>query len=129
MRRDRLFAAVAVLALVACSSRQPIENFPNVPVARYDGSALNEDMVRQAIIRGAASKGWVVAQSGTRELTATLNLRSHQAVIRIAYTARDYSITYQNSHHLEAANGKIHKNYNRWLANLNQAIAAELQRI
>ena len=44
----------------------------------------------------------------------------------IPYTATSYSINYENSLNLKAADGKIHKNYNRWVNNLDHDIQLNL---
>lgn len=126
----RTLAVCAALALTtACSGLRPIQNYASVPAVRYDGTSLSQERVAQAIIRGGASKGWVVQPKAPGRMLAILNLRSHQAVVEITYTDRDYSITYQSSINLDVDGDRINKNYNRWLENLRQAITSELQRV
>jgi hypothetical protein len=48
------------------------------------------------------------------------------AEVRVNYTATSYSITYANSQNLRASGGKIHKNYNRWVNNLDKDIQVNL---
>ena len=40
-------------------------------------------------------------------------------VYKIPYNNNYYSIIYLNSVNLKASDGKIHRNYNRWVNNLN----------
>ena len=44
------------------------------------------------------------------------------AEVRITYTATSYDIKYDSSLNLQASGGKIHKNYNRWVRNLDKDI-------
>lgn len=52
--------------------------------------------------------------------------RGHMAHIRINYTANGYRINYVDSENLNADNGKIHRNYNRWINNLDHDIQLRL---
>ncbi|MBF5602231.1 hypothetical protein HQI21_26760, partial [Escherichia coli] len=42
------------------------------------------------------------------------------------YTATYYNIKYDSSLNLQASDGKIHKNYNRWVRNLDKDIQVNL---
>lgn len=44
----------------------------------------------------------------------------HKARIQIDYTEKFYAITYLESENLLYKEGKIHRNYNRWINNLDQ---------
>jgi hypothetical protein len=55
--------------------------------------------------------------------------RINSAEVRIPYTATSYSINYESSLNLKASNGKIHKNYNRWVHNLDHDIQLNLAQI
>lgn len=48
------------------------------------------------------------------------------AEVRITYTATSYDIKYDSSLNLQASGGKIHKNYNRWVRNLDKDIQLNL---
>ncbi|EAU0260602.1 hypothetical protein A6855_28670, partial [Salmonella enterica] len=52
--------------------------------------------------------------------------RDHIAEVRITYSATGYSIKYDSSLNLLASGGKIHKNYNRWVRNLDKDIQINL---
>jgi hypothetical protein len=52
--------------------------------------------------------------------------RNHSAEVRITYSATAYSIDYDSSQNLLASQGKIHKNYNRWVRNLDKDIQVSL---
>ncbi|MBH0195685.1 MAG: hypothetical protein HP494_08855 [Nitrospira sp.] len=67
-----------------------------------------------------------VAKPG--EIIGTLNLRSHQAVVSIPYTTKQYSILYKSSNNLkyDAATQTIHENYLAWIQRLDGAIRTRM---
>ncbi|MCW8344844.1 hypothetical protein MD535_02235 [Vibrio sp. ZSDZ65] len=115
-------AFVMTLILVGCGRVQPVLNFENEPVA-YD---LTAEQVKSVITKAAENRGWVVSETKAGELNATILVRSHEAIIDIPYTKKYYSITYVDSKNLKAADGEIHRNYNRWINNLNTDIRKQL---
>lgn len=94
---------------------QPIENVENAPVP----AGLDMQTIRNAIIDGCSTRNWVAVEIEDGYLQSTLQLRSHTAVVDINYTTTQYSITYANSVDLKYKDGKIHRNYNSWVQNLN----------
>ncbi len=123
-----LAAAAAALLLAACQP-MPIYNVADAPVTTPSGKAPSATQVRSAIITAGTSLGWSVKDAGPGKLEATLHLRDHMAVVDIPYSATHYSIKYKSSENLMAADGKIHKNYNGWVQNLDRAIRTEISRI
>ncbi|MCL9774244.1 hypothetical protein [Vibrio methylphosphonaticus] len=115
-------ATVITLVLVGCGRVHPVLNFENEPVA-YD---LTATQVKSVITAAAENRGWVVSESKAGVLNATISVRSHEAEIDIPYTKKYYSITYVDSKNLKAADGEIHRNYNRWINNLNTDIKTQL---
>ena len=55
----------------------------------------------------------------------TLNLRAHQAVVDIPYDAQRFGIRYLSSSNLDYDGRSIHRNYNSWVQNLQNAIMAQ----
>ena len=49
------------------------------------------------------------------------------AAIDIRYTRNSYAITYRDSRDLGYKDGKIHRNYNRWVSMLDRDILAGLR--
>lgn len=88
--------------------------------------ARTEAQVSDAIKKAGAARGWDMVDSGPGHLTGTLNVRKHRAVVDIAYTKTSVRIAYKDSVNLRYANGKIHRNYNRWVNNLAESIRQEL---
>lgn len=117
-----LGAFLLTLLLVGCGRVQPVMNVEDTPV-RYN---LQSKQVKMAIMQAATNRGWIVEEVNDQELNAKINVRSHYAEVKIPYSAKFYSITYLNSDNLKAEGGKIHRNYNRWVNNLNVDIQRQL---
>lgn len=124
MRRFFVASALVIAAAVAGCSTQPIYNVDQT--AATSGRPLTQEQVRSAIIRAGAALGWQMKDEGPGMLVGTLHLRAHTAVVSIPYTANSYSIKYRSSVNLEESGGKIHKNYNGWIQNLQKGIATQL---
>ena len=117
---------VATLLLGACRTA-PVFNVEAQPIA-VTGSSHTADDVRKAIIRAGSRRGWVFRDEGPGKLVGTLSLRKHQATVDVAYGMDSYDITYRDSQNLsyDAANNKIHANYNGWVQNLVKDISIEM---
>jgi hypothetical protein len=125
----RLFTSVAVLVMavvVAGCTSAPIMNVDNAVVSSASGKPLTQDQVRGAIIRAGTALGWQMKDEGPNKLIGTLMLRTHTAVVEIPYSATSFSIRYRSSVNLDESGGKIHKNYNGWIQNLNRGINAQI---
>lgn len=116
--RQRLPLCLVLLALTVAACRvAPIHN------PRVEFSERSPDAVEQAILKALANRQWLAQKEAAGVIVGTLNIRDHQAVIRIEYTATSYSIRYAGSTELlyeRKANGEevIHRNYNGWIENL-----------
>lgn len=103
---------------------QPIMDITNEPIE--PSYKLQKEQVRQAITQAAKKRGWIVTNKTPHELAAKLYVRSHHAEIQIPYSEKDYSILYVKSINLKEKKGRIHRNYNRWIRNLNIDIQRQL---
>lgn len=121
-----LAAACLATALAGCVRTGPIYNVTDAPVATASGKATTAAHVRTAIITAGTALGWQITDAGPGKLVGTLNIRTHQAVVDIPYSAKAYSIVYRSSQNLDEANGSIHSNYNGWIQNLDRGIRAQL---
>src|SRR6218665_3128284 len=99
--KSKLFA-VLLLALVfvagPASARRlvPIIHHSDIAATASSGNTLTPRQVNQAIMVGAAAKGWTTAEQGDGQLLATVNVRGkHTVMVLIAYTSEKYSLTYQ----------------------------------
>lgn len=98
----------------------------NAPIASQHH--LKADAVKKAILVAGNKRGWIMKPVAKGLIMATLNVRTHQAVVDITYTDKSYSIQYKDSSNLDydAGKKKIHRNYNGWIKNLDQQIQIEL---
>ena len=117
-----LSSALLALLLVGCGRVQPVMNVEDTPVA-YN---LQSKQVKSAIMQAASNRGRVIEEISPNELNAKIHVRSHFAEVKIPYNEKFYSIIYLNSENLKASDGKIHRNYNRWINNLNVDIKRQL---
>ncbi len=123
MKAFKITISLFFIALLAgCGRVQPIMNVENTPVA-YN---LQSEDVKAAIVVAATNRGWVVTGNESNEITARIDSRGHIASIRIPYSDKYYSIIYVSSANLKASDGNIHRNYNRWVNNLNSDIQKQL---
>lgn len=123
-RRRFLRAAIAptLLAPVVAACRQA----PLVAVSGADfiGSATEIQRSEQ-IRRAGIGLGWTMQEVRLGLVRGTLNLRSHQAVVDIAYDLRRFTIAYVDSTNLNRSGDMIHPNYNSWVQRLQNAIVAQ----
>jgi len=112
--------------LAGCTS-QPIQNIENLSVPTLIGGAdLSLDQVGNAIITGSINRGWTPQTLSPGLIEARITVRTHVAVVEIPYTDTSFGIRYKDSSNLDYRNGSIHRNYNRWVANLRIAIQQQL---
>jgi len=127
MRTSIVVVALAALAVSACTTR-PIVNVSAEPVVSASGAAVTPEYVRDAILRAGTRLGWQMTPASTGLVNGRIALRNHVAVIDVTYTSGTYNIRYRDSTNLDYRDGQIHKNYNVWMENLNNAIRMELLR-
>lgn len=121
-----LFALISALFLAACSTSLPLKNINDKPVPdRLDGSVQTEKSVKNGIVAGCVDKGWTCREVSPGLIAASITVRKHRANTNISYDSDSYSITYKDSHLLDYSN-TIHRNYNRWITYLDDAIAKRL---
>jgi len=123
-----LVLACFIAVAAGCTSR-PVLNVAAEPVVVTPGKTATNDAVRDAILRAGTGLGWTMRASAPGVVNGSLHLRTHVAVIDVEYNTKSYNIVYRSSENLDAANGQIHKNYNGWIENLNNAIRRELLRV
>lgn len=110
-------AAVFVGALAGCARTAPIAQVHSIVSAGHTA-----DQVKTAILKAGQKRDWIMTETGPGMIKGRLQSRDHSVQVSIPYTATSYSINYENSLNLKAADGKIHKNYNRWVNNLDHDI-------
>ena len=111
------------LLQTSCATYQPILNIKQEPVTQ----TLSQKQVEKAILMGGLQKGWTMKVTQPGLIRGTITVRTHQATIDVPYTDKDFSIQYVSSVGLnDNGKGTIHRNYNKWITLLDQAIRIEL---
>lgn len=120
--------ACLVIALPGCRNGVPIQDFSS-PMPLVEAEADKD--IAAAIIRAGSVTGWEIVPIRPGVMTGTLVVRGkHTAVVDITYDKDTYKIIYKNSINLRhTSDGKIHPNYNKWVATLDQNIRRELARL
>lgn len=110
----------------ACGEKPLIRNVQSQPV-QVNAKNYNETQVKSAIISAGAGLGWIIKEVAPGKLSGEIDVRNkHRATVEINYDKNNYSIVYVKSVGLESDGTTIHQNYNRWVANLEKAINANL---
>ena len=118
-----IFVISMLLALTACSTMSPVMNIENQVVP----GSLTLQQVKDGIIIGGAQKKWQMTEVKPGVIHGSIILRQHSAKIVIPYSKDSYSINYSSSDNLSYRNGKIHRNYNKWIILLNETIQKQLR--
>jgi hypothetical protein len=126
LRLRWLGVVLVAVALAACAPAK-VRNVTDQPV-RTNKSPVTMQDVGAAIKRAGAGLGWAMLDAGPGKIDGTLRLRTHVAEVVVSYDTAKFSIDYKNSVNLDydAQKGTIHKNYNGWIQNLDNAIQREL---
>ncbi|MEQ4530044.1 MAG: hypothetical protein ABN478_01910 [Mixta sp.] len=118
----KLLTALAVMgALAGCARTAPVDNVQTTVSAGH-----TQAQVKNAILKAGAQRQWIMSEAGPNVIKARQQSRDHMAEVLINYSATGYAINYQSSLNLLASGGKIHKNYNRWVRNLDKDIQINL---
>ena len=116
------FTAFAIIgALAGCARTAPVEQIHSTVSAGHTA-----DQVKTAILKAGLHREWIMSEAGPGVIKGRLQARDHSVEVRIPYSATRYSILYESSMNLKAKDGKIHKNYNRWVHNLDHDIQLNL---
>ena len=95
----------------------------------YDKSIALEK-VEKAVKKSLIGRGWRVKEATPGKITAKIRLRSHTAIIEIAFGKGNLTITYKDSTNLgyrvKKGEKRIHRNYNNWILNLERDIEGHL---
>jgi len=117
---------LVLAGLVGCTSK-PVLMPKEVLVA---GPSYSDQEIQQAILQAAALRGWSARQVAPGLIQADITVRNtFYAAVDIRYSRNDFSIGYRDSRGLDHKDGKIHRNYNRWVHALDKNILRELKRI
>lgn len=127
MRRRMLslLLTAAVIASFAGCRTAPILSVSNAALPLPPNARLTTQDVAKAIWVAGEKLGWRIEEVRPGEITATLVLRTHVAVVSITYDTAKFSIAYKDSQNLLRDGDMIHKRYNDWVHNLEVGIQGE----
>lgn len=120
-----ILVALAALTVVACQRVVPIYSVEHQPFPSAV-EVLSEKKIEIAIIHAGAIRGWVVSRNEAGELEAVLTPRTHMAKVKIDFNKEGFSISYADSKELMYTGTTIHRNYNKWVKNLQDDILREV---
>lgn len=125
--KNILMLIVISFAITGCSTK-PITNIQNelIPIVETTKAPTLEE-IEKAILQASEALGWEGKTIEPGIIETTYTKRNFDATIDITYTEKDFDINYKNSHNLKYNDGKIHKNYNRWIANLSKNIKEKIK--
>ena len=116
--------ALTLLMAAGCTSK-PIVTPTRTLAPQVQAS---QEEVKQAIVTALAKREWSVQRVNPTQVQAEITVREKFHVeIDINYSANGYTIVYRNSSGMGYQDGKIHRNYIRWVSFLDQDILAELR--
>lgn len=121
MLKKLFIGFVCIIGLVGCARTAPVIT-PQNTIA----SQSSTEQIKAAIIEAGQKRNWVMTSISPGIIDGRYTSRGHGAQIRVNYNSSGYSINYVASNNLHAANGKIHRNYNRWVNNLAHDIQLRL---
>lgn len=87
--------------------------------------------VQAAIIGACKNRGWLPLMDGESQVKCSISVRGrHHAEILIPFSETNFSILHSSSEGLNynPSRQTIHRNFNRWIANLALEIQRELGR-
>ncbi|MEO8489146.1 hypothetical protein [Pseudomonas sp.] len=115
---------LALLTAAGCTSK-PVLNTQHELAANTQAS---EEQMKQVIVTTLQKREWAVQRLSPQLVQADITVRGQfYAAIDIRYTRNSYAITYRDSRDLGYKDGKIHRNYNRWISMLDRDILAALR--
>ncbi|BBP74329.1 hypothetical protein CCU68_23420 [Pseudomonas gingeri NCPPB 3146 = LMG 5327] len=116
--------ALALFVTAGCTSKKIIT--PTRTVAPQ--IQASQEQMKQAILTTLVKRKWSVQRVNPTQIQAEITVREQFHVeIDINYSASGYSIAYRDSSGMDYKDGKIHKNYIRWVRLLDKGILRELR--
>jgi len=125
----KVAAALVVFLTITISSTASARLDPVFDIVATEivsNTPKNLEAVKKAIIAGGKVRQWRMKEVVPGHLEAVIDVRTHQATVDIMFDELTYSITYRDSVNLNYKDGLIHRNYNKWIRNLDLSIQKSL---
>ncbi len=127
IRRAAILLSLCSSLLLTSCTMAPILKVDNELLpTKTDGTPYTQEEVQGAILRACNQRGWSGQVQSEGLILASIIVRNHSAKVEIKYTNTTISISYADSSELDYRGDRIHRNYNRWVANLYHTILKEL---
>ncbi len=120
---------VCVFVLTGCNSTQPVYNIRHYPLPGYITRYSKIDSIENCIVLGGNSAGWKMVRKGNQVIIGYVSDKDRQAMVRITFSKKDYSIEYLNSINFDFDGNKIDSDYNKIIIKLVNNINAQLNTI
>lgn len=115
---------LTLLVTAGCTSKPILNTQHDLPA----NAQVSEEKMKAVIVNVLQKREWTVQRLSPQLVQAEITVRNqYYAAIDIRYTRNSYAITYRDSRDLGYKDGKIHRNYNRWVNNLDSDIMAGLR--
>ena len=115
---------LALLTAAGCTSKPVLNTQHDLPA----NAQVSEEKMKTVIVNALQKREWTVQRLSPQRVQAEITVRNqYYTAIDITYTRNSYAITYRDSRELGYKDGKIHRNYNRWVNNLDSDIMAGLR--
>ncbi|MCP1466847.1 MULTISPECIES: hypothetical protein [unclassified Pseudomonas] len=115
---------LALLTTAGCTSKPILNTQHDLPA----NAQVSEEKMKTVIVNALQKREWTVQRLSPQLVQAEITVRNqYYAAIDIRYTRNSYAITYRDSRELGYKDGKIHRNYNRWVSMLDRDIMAALR--
>ncbi|MCX8601101.1 MULTISPECIES: hypothetical protein [unclassified Gilliamella] len=118
-----IITTLFITTLLGCASKFQAPKNVTTPV-----QGVTKEQVKQAILNtstnGRSAFGtWKFQSVDNNNIRGSLFNRKFEVVVNIPYSANGYSIEYVSaSDNLKDKRGNVHRNYNRWINNLDARI-------
>ncbi|MCF5720126.1 hypothetical protein [Pseudomonas syringae] len=114
---------LALLTTAGCTSKPILNTQHELPA----NNQVSDEKMKTIIVNALQKRNWTVQRLSPQRVQAEITVRNqYYAAIDIRYTRNSYAITYRDSRELGYKDGKIHRNYNRWVSMLDRDIMAAL---
>lgn len=118
-----IVAVLFSVSLMGCFNKYQQAVEITTPVANLTKSQVKSAILASGTTGQAAFGTWKMKELNSSTIQASLFNRGYSVVVNIPYSAKGYSIKYVSaSNNLKDQNGNVHRNYNRWVNNLDVKI-------
>ena len=133
MFRKSLVVA-ATVAVMTLSTPVFAAEWMAVPEETSVTQRISLDSMQKVVTAAAITRNWEIIENAPGKLHLRYAKRPKWWVdVAVTYTEKTYKISYVDSfglnYKVKDKGAVIHRNYNRWIANLDKSIQLELNRI